>query len=225
MFICDSLAWLFGVLFGKNNRGYVATPNTDANQAPQLLVAAQLVNEAGAPVSLAKWYDVLYTVEDLKVAMVGTLASKLYVEKEGALVSIGVGDVKFVQVEQTLGEKRYEVKMQPKEGVVYKTATGATAADAATLIGGVDPAQMWGDEKNMGYTYYYTTIEHLGTSYGIVRNHCYDIKITKVGGLGTPVYDPTKIITPEKPEEQEALNLATRINILSWHIVSQNVEL
>lgn len=204
--------------------GTFATPNTSENQAPQLLVAAQLVNEAGAPVSLAKWYDVLYTVEDLKVAMVGTLASKLYVEKGGALVSIGVGDVDFVQVEQTLGEKRYEVKMQPKEGVAYKTATGA-AADAATLIGGVDPAQMWGNEDTKGYTYYYTTIEHLGTSYGIVRNHCYDIKITKVGGLGTPVYDPTKIITPEKPEEQEALNLATRINILSWHIVSQNVEL
>lgn len=28
VFICDSLAWLFGVLFGKNNRGYVAaSPN------------------------------------------------------------------------------------------------------------------------------------------------------------------------------------------------------
>ena len=28
VFICDSLAWLFGVLFGKNNRGYIAaSPN------------------------------------------------------------------------------------------------------------------------------------------------------------------------------------------------------
>jgi hypothetical protein len=59
----------------------------------------------------------------------------------------------------------------------------------------------------------------------MVRNHVYDIKIDGITGFGTPVYEPDKIITPEKPEEDVALNLSARINILSWHLVSQNVTL
>lgn len=204
--------------------GSYDNPNTTANQASQLLVAAQLVDNAGAPVSLAKWYGVLYTVADLKTAMVGTVASKLYVKDGENLVSIDVDDVAFEQVPQTVADNRYEVKMAPKTGVSYFSADGS-AADAATIIAGVDPAQMWGDETNKGYTYYYITVEHYGTAKGIVRNHCYDIKIDKVGGLGTPVYNPDMVITPEKPEDQDALNLAARVNILSWHLVNQNVVL
>ena len=103
--------------------------------------------------------------------------------------------------------------------------------DAATVFAGVAPAQMWND----GHTYYYLNIKHIGYNasaetqptgaYGIVRNHVYDIKINGVSGLGTPVFDDTHIITPEKPEDQDALNLAAQINILSWHLVSQNVTL
>lgn len=199
------------------------------NQAPQLLVAAQLVNNEGTPVSLAKWYGVFYTVEDLKVAMVNTVASKLYVKAEnGTLSSIGVDDVTFYQVPATTADNRYEVKVTVKEGVTYYKADGTTVADnAAALLDAIDPAQMWGgaSEDAVGYTYYYLTISHFGTAKGIVRNHCYDIAISSVNGLGTPVYDPSQIITPEKPEDQEALNLAAQINILSWHLVSQEVTL
>jgi hypothetical protein len=59
----------------------------------------------------------------------------------------------------------------------------------------------------------------------MVRNHCYDITIDAITGLGTPVYEPKKIITPEKPDPQDALNLAAKINILSWSLVNQNVSL
>jgi hypothetical protein len=81
-----------------------------------------------------------------------------------------------------------------------------------------------------GYAYYYTTIKHFGAEgktgeYGMVRNHVYDIKIDGITGFGTPVYEPGQIITPEKPEEDVALNLSARINILAWHLVSQNVTL
>ena len=55
---------------------------------------------------------------------------------------------------------------------------------------------------------------------------CFYIQnIDGITGFGTPVYEPGQIITPEKPEEDVALNLSARINILSWHLVSQNVTL
>lgn len=213
--------------------------STTGNQTPQLLVAAQLVDEDGAPVAFGKWYNVDYTVEGVKTAMVASIASKVYVkdtDEEGKdfYRTIGVEDVEFYQVEETTESKRYEVKIKAQEGVTYYdpstykqvngewTGPEAFAADAvAAIFNTVDPAQIWTE----GYTYYYTNIKHFGDATGLVRNHWYEITLETISGLGTPVYDITKIITPEKPVEQEALNLSARINILSWHLVSNNVAL
>lgn len=88
----------------------------------------------------------------------------------------------------------------------------------------VDWALVW---KN-GMTYYYYEIIHNGTgetaTKGVVRNHIYDTKVTKIAGLGTPVYDPTKVIYPEKPDENDHY-IAAEINILSWRVVSNDYAL
>ena len=94
------------------------------------------------------------------------------------------------------------------------------------LLEGIDPVKIWKD----GMTYYYVDIKHLGSTgktgeYGVVRNHWYDLEVSKVFGLGTPVYDPSDMIKPEKPNDDPHY-LAARINILSWRIVkNENVEL
>lgn len=80
-----------------------------------------------------------------------------------------------------------------------------------------------------GLTYYYFPIRHHGESgkvgyYGVVRNHIYNCVITSVTGLGTPVYDPTEVIYPEKPENEETF-IAAHINILSWRVVNNDVDL
>lgn len=207
------------------------TPS-EGNQAPQLLVAAQLVNEGGTAIPLAKWYNVLYTITGLQTAMVNQIASKLFVLKEGTTNeyrSITPADVTFEQRAENTADNRYEVIMVAKSGVTYYSPEGAAAtpatslaADAVnTIIGSVDPAQMWLEGK----TYYYTDIKHFGEAIGMVRNHVYDIKLTKIMGFGTPVFNPEHIITPEKPDEQEAANIAAQINILSWHVVSNDVTL
>lgn len=201
------------------------------NQTPQLLVAAQLVDKDGKAINLAKWYNVLYTIADAKVAMVNTVASKLYVfdsekstDTQNYYKSVNVDDVTFYQAAQTTASKRYEVFVTVKDGVDYFDANGdaVSAEDAAKILAAVEPAQMWQE----GYSYYYMNIAHFGdTATGLVRNHCYDFTIEGVKGFGTPVYDPSHVITPEKPQEQEALNLAAQINILSWSLVQQNVTL
>ena len=84
----------------------------------------------------------------------------------------------------------------------------------------VDRALVW---KN-GMTYYYYVIKHLGNQEGVVRNHIYDTTVTKIAGLGTPVYDPEEVIYPEKPDENDHY-IAAQINILSWRLVKNNYEL
>lgn len=81
-------------------------------------------------------------------------------------------------------------------------------------------AKIW----NSGLTYYYLDIEHLGKRYGVVRNHIYDLKLTALYGLGTPVYDPTEVIYPEKPTKDDTF-IAAQINILSWRVVPNDVIL
>ena len=96
-----------------------------------------------------------------------------------------------------------------------------------------------------GAMYYSIPVEHLmGTNqnsditvtkegeFGIVRNHWYQINVTKVLKLGNGVFYPgdiegeetTEEIVPDDPKK-ERFALAAKINILSWKIVKQNVEL
>lgn len=83
---------------------------------------------------------------------------------------------------------------------------------------------------NGGDTYYYTTLRHLGTDagkwgyFGVVRNHLYDVTITGIAGWGTPVYDPDVWVIPETPEDVNTY-LAARINVLSWRVVPQDVNI
>jgi hypothetical protein len=81
---------------------------------------------------------------------------------------------------------------------------------------------------NGGAAYFYVDIEHFGAepqNVGIVRNNIYELSISKISGLGTPVYDPDEDIVPEKTPEEPSSFVAARINILKWKIVNQNVTL
>lgn len=202
--------------------------NTLANQASQLLVAVQLLavnGETEKALNVARWYDKYYTIEALQAAMVNTINTKLFkkVGENETITPIAAEDVVFAQVADTEESDRYRVVLSAKDGFAYVDVAGnAMSADAVNaILTTVDPAQMWFN----GYAYYYTTIEHFGNAKGIIRNHLYDIAIQNISGLGTPVYDPEGTITPEKPEDLEAYNLSARINILAWHVVSNNVTL
>lgn len=208
------------------------------NNYSQLLVAAEFVDADGNPLSIAEWYGVMYTLDDLKTAIAGSLASKLYVvetkDAEGNVLtatSITASDLDFEQESMTATDNRYL-------SYVKLSATGAakeycdvnknkyTDADAVnTYLKTLNPALIW---KEGGY--YFFNIKHLGTTgktgeFGIVRNHIYDITVDGVIGLGTPVYDPTHIITPEIPNIDQATYVSARINILSWRVVTNTVIL
>lgn len=198
----------------------------EGNQTPQLLVAAKLVTKNGEnyeALELGEWYGVQYTIEDLKTVMINTVASKLF--KQGSadneFVSIDKNDVEFEQQPIDTEDKRYEVVVKVKNGTNYFNAAGEPATNAQTILDGIVPAKMW----KTGSAYYFKNIEHYGNKTGIVRNHWYEITVSAITGLGTPVYNPEHVIIPEVPVTDDAANLAARINILSWGLVQQNVTL
>ena len=117
------------------------------------------------------------------------------------------------------------------------------------VLATVHPAKIWGNKNAEGQYegggYYYIDIvqnsgeitykedeqgvatkevESDSNIYGLVRNHWYQITLNNLKGLGTPVYDPDKIIKTEKPETDESY-IAAKINVLAWNIKTQDVTL
>lgn len=99
--------------------------------------------------------------------------------------------------------------------------------NATTVINGkladkdkIDRALVW----KSGMTYYFYEIKHLADNIGVVRNHIYATNVTNIAGLGTPVYDPDKIVYPEVSVPNDHY-IAAEINILSWRVVSNDYEL
>lgn len=62
-------------------------------------------------------------------------------------------------------------------------------------------------------------------NYGVVRNHWYLLTVDTIKRLGSGVFDPSKDIITEEDPKQPTYFLGAKINILSWKIVTQKVEL
>ena len=145
--------------------------------------------------------------------------------------SIDASDIAFKTVPGSSEVKDYEVvakladdnvELWEKNGQEYTKANNAIVNAALAK----ETAQV---RSTDGATYYYTPIKHLGDAgklgeYGIVRNHSYQVTIQNIKGFGTPVYDPDKEIDPMIPSDENTY-LAASIKVLSWRVVSSNVDL
>lgn len=195
---------------------YYTNPNTSDNNKPQYVATVELQYEDGTKAEICKYKGVEYLSEEaVKKAI---LAENKDYKKHTTnttgteITGLTVNDIHFVVT-------GYQVKAQLKEGVtVYKGEVNATAECNENM--GKSLAEI----RKEGRAYYYTDVAHLGTAKGIVRNHYYQIDVNSIKGFGTPVYDPDSKFVPVVPEDTQTY-LAARINVLSWRIVKQTVDL
>ena len=195
---------------------YYTNPNTTDNNKPQYVATVELQYEDGTKAEICKYKGVEYLSEEaVKKAI---LAENKDYKKHTTtatgtdITGLTVNDIHFVVT-------GYQVKAQLKEGVtVYKGEVEATN-ECNTNMG-----KSLAEIRKEGRAYYYTDVAHLGTAKGIVRNHYYQIDVNSIKGFGTPVYDPDSKFVPVVPEDTQTY-LAARINVLSWRIVKQTVDL
>ena len=218
-----------------------------------VIMAAQLCDAAGKPINAYHWLGQMSVGEEsLKTAMLeqlGRIDSKLYAKSvEGTqtvIKEIAEADLKmYTAVEADKATLTPEVTGryytyvmlseagEAKEWYSTPECTPESKMDKKAvnsfLNSTLGAAEIW----NNGYTYYYFPIRHLGDKqnngnegyYGVVRNHIYQVNVNKVVGMGTPVYNPGETIIPEKPDNSDTF-VSAKINILSWRLVHNNVEL
>ena len=204
-------------------------------------------DETYSALELARWYGNEYAgKEALKIAVANSLKYTLYYKVGDNYVSIEPGDLECIEgAEDTTGKvKAYEVYFQLSTAGEVKTwyqyssaegykvfgdngVDGDNAAKANAYLKGVEPALLYTE----GQTYYIVDIKHLGTEgktaeFGVVRNHVYQIDIESIKGYGTPVYiGNSNLEDPEYPTVDEASYVAARINVLSWKVVKQGVDI
>ena len=219
-----------------------------AEKHTKVILKGQLCKSNGDPLTIVRHLGVKF-VDDanltkLKESILSQLAASGYTYYFGYATTktqIGTDDLQIVVADQKDTESSVNncyVYAQLTETAAAKTWYTSKAEDAqplenaATTINNnlkdkkvVDWALVWKDGK----TYYFYEIKHLPddegtTQAGVVRNHIYETNVKKIAGLGTPVYDPDKVIYPEKPDPNDHY-IAAEIKILSWRVVSGNYEL
>ncbi len=206
----------------------------------KVVVAAQLVNADGTPLTIYNWFGSNYrSEEDLKTAVAQSLKNDLILggtpitAAQIKLVENVGENLKSVKVdEREIGEQySYEVYFDLADGVATTgwKDLGGTEVTASDVLKAVRNVKVW----NNGMAYYIVNIEHLGNNtddyengyYGVVRNHAYEITFNGVKGLGTPIYSETTTYPePVTPDHTESY-VAAEINVLAWHLVKQEVTL
>lgn len=127
------------------------------------------------------------------------------------------------------------------------TVQNADVADVANVNAKLATATNGKSNKAVAYTdgamYYPIPVEHLHQpassaaekvegQFGVVRNHVYNVSVTKIKTLGEGVFVPKKVnpddevevIKPDEPKDP-TYYVESAINILSWKVVSQEVEI
>ena len=233
--------------YASNTYVYCGENTTNvAAKRTKVILKARLVDKDNHVLELARWYGAEYLGEDdLLTAVASTLKNTYYSKTtngdETTYTSIAQTDLKSVVggSEDVPNVSATEVYFQlsdagaAKTWCEYSSTNGYVELSDATVLNTKLKAVPSAVLYKGGKTYYFFDIKHLGAEgkdaeYGIVRNHIYNININSIGGYGSPVYSGTSnILTPEYPEvpENEGSFVSAKVNILSWRMVSQGVDI
>lgn len=242
-----------GVTYCQENAANYYDTGTKDNATTKVIIGAELYrSDDGKSFEKATIYQYAgkrYVDEEAcKTAMLNAASVEYYKKNENGedYTKITAADVDLKTAIEAGAVTAYQDKGDGtgsyKSYLVKKNATDTwyTVSDdeqKATVVAEDDIKKKLIDAAaaqvfNEGKSYFYFDIQHLGYGienvdfgwYGVVRNHIYRASITGITGLGTPVPDDGKItIVPEKPDDE--VYVAARIQILSWRIVPNEIEL
>ena len=204
-----------------NNVEYVEEPNNEkgTGYTLRIAVANTLKNTYFAMTTTSGGVDE-YTglkPEDLKCVAGGT---------NDAPTGVLANEVYFQLSDTGKAKNWYKLVNGKYEPVAADTANDNNSIKATNEALKKVPAAVL---YTNGMTFYYVDIKHLGAQasqaeYGIVRNHIYDIDIKSIKGYGSPIYAGVNHLDYPQITEQQTY-VSAKINILSWRLVHQEVNI
>ena len=222
----------------NTNTKAVLTGNNFSSTATCVLLTAQVVDNSAAPVQLVIFEHRYYTKDgyldfvlnrntsDVPYVMSGTS----YVKADKTYLDIVNDGDAYIHV-------NFKAEDASGAAITYYTDdTGSTTKAVADINATWNKTLTLAEYYKDGMMYYNIPVEHLrnkgtfakGTydeaDYGVVRNHWYSLDITKIANLGHPVAVPDEPIVPSD-DDAKKYYVAAKINILSWKVVKQSVEL
>ena len=215
------------------------------NDSPYLLVSGKFVDaKTNAAVDLVEWRGQKYTEKGYLNLIAGmeSVSQYYYIDGKDAdgnnvyksfkadfleMVDNNSNDWGATAMLKSDAPQFYTVTFEDDGKTIVNEATTAAIADVKAAIAEFGEVQYW----NGGNTYYFVPIKHQANDaetnfYGVVRNHCYQMNISKINGYGTPVANPGQAIDqPEKPTEDDSY-MNAEVVILNWNVIANdNVEL
>lgn len=218
-----------------------------------ILLKAQLCSDTnGSSLNLVRYNGILYTTDAYKKYVLNSLNSRNRLDvwyKAYDDDSYHQIDENYVELKD-LGDGKVCVQLtaNAKQATLYMKGPGETPSTEMDTTGkeNFDNTLRNFNQTNeaIGYQgglmYYNIPIEHLNNSenskteegtvipeakYGVVRNHHYVVTVNSLQTLGKGIYTPGEAIVPEDEENDETYYVGASINILSWKIVDQTVDL
>ncbi|MDE6218087.1 MAG: Mfa1 fimbrilin C-terminal domain-containing protein, partial [Muribaculaceae bacterium] len=175
-----------------------------------------------------------------KTSETETTASYLQVSQDNFELAPlnGKFDKAVINLKGLEGKKLYAKSINEEGKEVY-----TEIKNGLTLLAG-DVAEVYNNSTSANAIYwykdgantYFIPVEHNAGSgrtladegyYGVVRNHWYELSINSFSRVGHALNDPDSGTTEIKPDEPEdpLYYVGAEINILSWRIISQGVDL
>ncbi len=232
----------------NTNTADVLDSKNFSSAVTSVLLKAKVTDADGNAITLYNFANSLYDEENYKNAALNSFESST-TDKIWKKTTSGAGD-KYTKVTAedlkiVISADGYaHVELNGAGNYFYgpneTSVTAATTDEANKLINGNE------DYKyntgcsfyNEGMMYYNIPIEHLRNdgkytdaeyvqkegNYGVVRNHYYMITINSIRNLGKAVNKPDERIVPND-DDTKNYYVAAKINVLSWKVVKQTVDL
>ena len=232
----------------NTNTADVLDSKNFSSAVTSVLLKAKVTDAAGEAITLYNFANSLYDEENYKNAALNSFESsttdKIWKKTTSGTTDtytkVTAGDLKIV----ISADGYAHVELNDAGNYFYgpdeTSLTAATTEQANKLINGND-VYKYNTECSFydeGMMYYNIPIEHLRNdgkytdaeyvqkegNYGVVRNHYYMITINSIRNLGKAVNKPDERIVPND-DNTKNYYVAAKINVLSWKVVNQSVDL
>ena len=228
----------------NTNTNTVVTANFPS-AVTSILLKAKICDAGGNALDLVRCSGVLFKQDSFLEYVLSVLKTKNQLNVWYEDGTDDKGNTKYTQIGreyvklENVGDGKVKVVFTNENATPLYTGNGSSYPDQLITALNEDLASASADAiaYNGGLMYYNIPVEHLNNNdvaengtipeakYGVVRNHHYVVTIDKLEKIGRGIFVEDEKIVPGDDPDDDTYYIGAKINILSWKIVSQNVEL